>query len=108
MFSSVVVLASCLDPLGEVAATSPPGVEVLDVNQFLPEDDVVGQLDDLRGTAMIASSTLVQIVVDVEEDDVPRLIDFTTNSRHNPHHDTGTTRKAWCSEFERRCPSTTP
>ena len=85
--------------LAGVAATSPPGVEVLDINQFLPEDDPsLDELDDLRGTYMIASSTLVQIVVDVEEDDVPRrLVDFTTQLSQHPTliaYDTGTTRQA--------------
>ena len=84
--------------LAAVAATSPPGVEVLDIDQFLPEDDPsLDELDDLRGTYMIASSTLVQIVVDVEEDDVPRrLVDFTTQLSQHPTliaYDTGTARQ---------------
>lgn len=81
-----------------VAATSPPGVEILDIDQFLPEDDPsLDELDDLRGTYMIASSTLVQIVVDVEEGDDPRrLVDFTTQLSQHPTliaYDTGTARQ---------------
>jgi hypothetical protein len=85
--------------LAGVAVTSPPGVEVLDIDQFMPEDDPsLDELDDLSGTYMIASSTLVQILIDAEGGDDPgRLIDFTTQLSQHPTliaYDTGTARQA--------------
>ena len=85
--------------LAGVAVTSPPGVEVLDIDQFMPADDPsLDELDDLSGTYMIASSTLVQILIDAEGGDDPgRLIDFTTQLSQHPTliaYDTGTARQA--------------
>jgi len=60
-----------------IAITAPAGVEVLDIQQFLPEDE--GSLDDLqelRDNYMIASGTIVWIVVDVQGDDPQALQDI--------------------------------
>tara|TARA_X000001036_G_scaffold136136_1_gene128910 strand:+ start:127 stop:2379 length:2253 start_codon:yes stop_codon:yes gene_type:complete len=60
-----------------IAITAPAGVEVLDIQQFLPEDE--GSLDDLqelRDNYMIASGTIVWIVVDVQGVDPQALQDI--------------------------------
>lgn len=60
-----------------IAITAPAGVEVLDIQQFLPEDE--GSLDDLqelRDNYMIASGTIVWIVVDVQGGDPQALQDI--------------------------------
>ncbi len=53
-----------------IAITAPAGVEVLDIQQFLPEDESsLDELQDLTDNYMIASGTIVWIVIDANGDD---------------------------------------
>tara|TARA_B110000438_G_scaffold240641_1_gene239391 strand:- start:686 stop:2860 length:2175 start_codon:yes stop_codon:yes gene_type:complete len=55
--------------LASVAVISPPGVHVLEVEQFLPEDDLLlEEMEDLQLKYVLASSTIAWVVVDVEGD----------------------------------------
>ncbi len=55
--------------LASIAAISPPGVEVFDVEQFLPENDpALDDLVELQSKYVLASSTVAWVVVDVEGD----------------------------------------
>ena len=55
--------------LASIAVISPPGVHVLEVEQFLPEDDLaLEEMEDLQSKYVLASSTIAWIVVDVEGD----------------------------------------
>ncbi|MDE0707827.1 MAG: hypothetical protein OSB33_02645 [Candidatus Poseidoniales archaeon] len=55
--------------LASIAVISPPGVHVLEIEQFLPEDDLVlEEMEDLQSKYVLASSTIAWIVVDVEGD----------------------------------------
>ena len=57
-----------------IALTAPAGVEVLDIQQFLPEDESsLDELQDLTNNYMIASGTIVWIVVDGDGDDPQAL-----------------------------------
>ena len=53
-----------------IAITAPAGVEVLDIQQFLPEDESsLDELQDLTDNYMIASGTIVWIVIDANGND---------------------------------------
>ena len=55
--------------LASIAVISPPGVHVLEVEQFLPEDDLaLEEMDDLQSKYVLASSTITWIIVDIEGD----------------------------------------
>lgn len=55
--------------LASIAVISPPGVNVLEVEQFLPEDDLaLEEMEDLQSKYVLASSTVAWVVVDVEGD----------------------------------------
>lgn len=55
--------------LASIAVASPPGVNVLEVEQFLPEDDsALEEMEDLQSKYVLASSTVAWIIVDVEGD----------------------------------------
>ena len=55
--------------LASIAVVSPSGVEVFDVEQFLPENDpALDDLEELQTKYMIASSTIAWVVVDVDGD----------------------------------------
>ena len=57
-----------------IALTAPAGVEVLDIQQFLPEDESsLDELQDLTDNYMIASGTIVWIVIDANGDDPQAL-----------------------------------
>ena len=59
----------CLTLLALVAVVSPPGVEVFDINQFLPEEDpALEELEELQEDYLIASSTVTWIVIDIDGD----------------------------------------
>ena len=71
---SVSIFAWCwpvsLAGLLLIAITAPAGVEVLDIQQFLPEDESsLDELQDLTDNYMIASGTIVWIVIDANGDD---------------------------------------
>lgn len=55
--------------LASVAFFSPSGVEVLDVRQFLPDDDpALAEMEELQSRYVLASSTIAWIVVDAAGD----------------------------------------
>ena len=85
--------------LTAVALTAPEGVEVLDIHQFLPEDDPsLDELEELREKYVIASSTIAYIVVEIEShetDLVQPLSTFYSNLAQHPSiiaYDTGLTQ----------------
>ena len=60
-----------------IAATSPPGVETLDIEQFLPEDsDSLDELSELRDIYVIASGTVVLITLDIDPNNETNINDF--------------------------------
>jgi len=57
--------------LASVAIAAPPGVEPLDIHQFLPEDDpALIQQDEIESTYLLASTAIAWIVVDVDGNSV--------------------------------------
>ncbi len=57
--------------LASITVVSPSGVEVFDVQQFLPEDDSsLEELNDLQSKYVLAASTVAWVVVDVDGDSV--------------------------------------
>ena len=83
-----------------VAATAPPGVETLDIEQFLPEDsDSLDELSELRDVYVIASGTVVIITMDInpnDEDSINNLLRFKSQFLQHPNiisYDTGITQQ---------------
>ena len=55
--------------LASIAIISPPGVHVLEVEQFLPADDLaLEEMENLQSKYVLASSTIAWVVVDAEGD----------------------------------------
>ena len=71
-----------------LAAASPGGVKVLDIEQFLPEGDpALVELEDLQSKYVLASSTIAWVVLDVEgdsADDLRQVIDFQEQLKQHP------------------------
>ena len=60
--------------LASIAVIAPPGVEVFDINQLLPEDDPgIDELEDLQSRYVLASSTVAWVVVDVDGNSTEHL-----------------------------------
>ena len=83
-----------------VALTSPPGVETLDIEQFLPEDSVsLDEIDELRDLYVIASGTIVFITLDIDTDDeqgIQNILNFKSQFNQHPNiisFDTGLTQQ---------------
>ena len=83
-----------------VALTSPPGVEALDIEQFLPEDsDSLDEIDELRDLYVIASGTIVFITLDIDTDDeqgIRNILNFKSQFNQHPNiisFDTGLTQQ---------------
>ena len=83
-----------------VALTSPPGVEALDIEQFLPEDSVsLDEIDELRDLYVIASGTIVFITLDIDTDDeqgIRNILNFKSQFNQHPNiisFDTGLTQQ---------------
>ena len=74
--------------LASIAVISPPGVHVLEIEQFLPEDDLaLEEMEDLQSKYILASSTIAWIVVDVEGDsqlDYDSILNFQTQLGQHP------------------------
>ncbi len=86
--------------LASVALIAPPGVEVLDVEQFLPADDVeLDELYDLQSRYVLASSTIAWLAVDVDGDsteDLQAVLDLQRQIGDHPSVislDTGVVRR---------------
>jgi hypothetical protein len=61
--------------LTSVAVIAPPGVNVLDVHQFLPEGDPsIGEMEDLQSKYILASSTIAWVLVDADGDSPEDLL----------------------------------
>jgi hypothetical protein len=55
--------------LATITVISPPGVHVLEVEQFLPDDDIaLEEMEDLQSKYVLASTTIAWVVIDVEGD----------------------------------------
>ncbi|MDP6899436.1 MAG: hypothetical protein QGF94_01190 [Candidatus Thalassarchaeaceae archaeon] len=53
--------------LAAVAVSAPPGVEVIEISKFLPEDDpALDEMEELQSKYVLASSASAWIVVDVD------------------------------------------
>jgi hypothetical protein len=74
--------------LASIAVVSPPGVEVFDVEQFLPENDpALDDLKDLQTKYVLASSTIAWVVVDVDgdsEEDLNDILDLQKQLGSHP------------------------
>lgn len=74
--------------LASIALVSPPGVEIFDVEQFLPENDpALADLENLQGKYVLASSTIAWVVVDVSGDSVEdynKIIDLQKQLGSHP------------------------
>jgi predicted RND superfamily exporter protein len=74
--------------LASIAVVSPPGVEVFDVEQFLPENDpALDDLKDLQTKYVLASSTIAWVVVDVDgdsEEDLNNILDLQKQLGSHP------------------------
>jgi predicted RND superfamily exporter protein len=71
-----------------LAAASPAGVKVLDIEQFLPEGDpAMDELEDLQSKYVLASSTIAWVVLEVEgdsADDLQQVMDFQDQLKYHP------------------------
>jgi predicted RND superfamily exporter protein len=71
-----------------LAAASPAGVKVLDIEQFLPEGDpAMDELEDLQSKYVLASSTIAWVVLEVEgdsADDLQQVMDFQEQLKYHP------------------------
>lgn len=74
--------------LAGVALVAPSGVEVLDINQFLPEDDPeLAELRQMQDEYILASSTDAWILVNVKGDSIEEyrnLLAFQDQLRNHP------------------------
>jgi len=74
--------------LASVAVAAPPGVEPLDVYQFLPEDDPsIAEMEKLQSQYLLASSTVAWVIVDVDgesSEDYQRVIDLQQQIGQHP------------------------
>ena len=69
-FSAEWVWPVALIVLASIVVISPPGVNVLEVEQFLPPDDpALDIMDDLQSKYILASSTTAWVVVDLDGSD---------------------------------------
>ena len=74
--------------LASIAVIAPPGVNVMDVEQFLPEDDpALVEMEELQSKYVLASSTLAWVVIDLDggsEEDYQKLQDLQQQIGHHP------------------------
>ncbi len=60
--------------LASIAVIAPPGVEIFDIDQLLPEDDPgIAELEDLQSRYVLASSTVAWVIVDVDGNSTAHL-----------------------------------
>lgn len=73
--------------LSIIALISPPGVEVFDINQFLPEDDPsLAEFEVLQDEYLIASSTVTWIIVEVDGDSHEDYLKVVNLQKQIGHH----------------------
>ena len=74
--------------LSSVVIISPQGVQVLDIHQFLPEDDpALDEMQEVEAKYILASSTITWIVIDVDGDsteDYQKVSDFQEQLSYHP------------------------
>ncbi len=74
--------------LAIIALISPPGVEVFNPDQFLPEDDpALDEFEELQNKYLIASSTVTWVIIDVEGNshaDYLKLVDIQKQIGNHP------------------------
>ena len=74
--------------LASIAVMAPPGVNVMDIEQFLPEDDpALVEMEELQSKYVLASSTLAWVVIDVDggsEEDYLKLQNLQQQIGHHP------------------------
>ena len=74
--------------LSSIAVMAPPGVNVMDIEQFLPEDDpALVEMEELQSKYVLASSTLAWVVIDLDggsEEDYQKLQNLQLQIGHHP------------------------
>ena len=74
--------------LASIAVISPSGVEVFDVEQFLPANDpALDDLEELQAKYVLASSTIAWVVVDADgdsEEDLNNILDLQKQLGSHP------------------------
>ena len=73
--------------LASISIISPTSVNILDVKQFLPEDDpALDKLDDLQSKYLLASGTMAWIIIDADGDSTSDLIKIQTFQKQLSYH----------------------
>ena len=74
--------------LASIAIIAPPGVNVMDVEQFLPEEDpALIEMEELQSKYVLASSTLAWVVIDLDgdsEEDYQKLQNLQLQMGYHP------------------------
>lgn len=70
-----------------ISVISPPAVEILDVKQFLPEDDpALEKLNSLQSKYLLGSGTMALIAIDVDGDSTSDLIKVQNFQKQLSNH----------------------
>jgi len=73
--------------LVSITVISPPAVEILDVKQFLPEDDpALEELNSLQSKYLLGSGTMTVVVIDVDGDSTNDLIKVQNFQKQLSNH----------------------
>ncbi|MED5272450.1 MAG: hypothetical protein VX613_06145, partial [Candidatus Thermoplasmatota archaeon] len=73
--------------LASISIISPTSVNILDVKQFLPEDDpALDKLEDLQSKYLLASGTMAWIIIDADGDSTTDLIKIQTFQKQLSYH----------------------
>ena len=74
--------------LATITVISPPGVNVLEVEQFLPEGDpALDEMDELQSRYVLASSTIAWVIIDADGDspeDYQNILDIQRQLSQHP------------------------
>ena len=73
--------------LASISIISPTSVDILDVKQFLPNDDPsLDDLDELQSKYLLASGTMAWIIIDAEGDSTTDLIKIQNFQKQLSYH----------------------
>ncbi|HJM45022.1 MAG TPA: hypothetical protein QF644_03635, partial [Candidatus Poseidoniaceae archaeon] len=73
--------------LASITIISPSGTDILDVKQFLPEDDsALDDLESLQSKYILASGTMAWIVIDAEGDSTTDLVKIQNFQKQLSNH----------------------
>ena len=73
--------------LASISIISPTSVNILDVKQFLPEDDpALNKLEVLQSKYLLASGTMAWIIIDADGDSTSDLIKIQTFQKQLSYH----------------------